>query len=140
EINCLAAHSSETPTPRFLSATRTNSFFRFGRTGGGNLGHVCLDGADVELLANLGLHFSKNILVLFEEGSRIFAALANAFAGVAVPCAGLLDDVVGHGQVENVALATDAFAVKNVEFRFAEGCGHLVLDDLHLGTIAGDGV
>ena len=42
-----------------------------------------------------------------------------------------------HADVEQIAFARDAFAVENVELRLAERRGHLVLDDLHAGAIAG---
>ena len=35
-------------------------------------------------------------------------------------------------QVEQIAFARNAFAVNDVEFSFAEGCGHFVLHHLHL--------
>jgi hypothetical protein len=96
--------------------------------------------ADVQLLAQLGVHLGEDVLVLLEEGAGVLAALADALAGVAVPCAGLLDDVVGHGEVEHVALAADALAVEDVELGLAEGRGDLVLDDLDLGAVADDDV
>src|ERR1019366_4035562 len=94
-------------------------------------------GANIQLLAPLGIHFGKDVLVFFQEGAGVFAALPDALACVAVPCAGFFDDVVAHRQVEHVAFAAYALAVENVELRLAKGRGHLVLYDLDLGAVAG---
>src|SRR6185437_8521613 len=99
---------------------------------GGGCRHLSADRrrAETELLAQLAIHASEHILVLLEEATHIFAALADAFALEAVPCAALLDDIVQHGQVQRVPLARDALAVKNVELGIAEWRVDLVLDHL----------
>ena len=74
-----------------------------------------------------------NISVLLQELLGVLAALADAFAVVAEPRAGLLHQIHVDRQVQQVAFARDAFAVQNVELGLAEGRSHLVLDDLDLG-------
>src|ERR1039458_5877316 len=123
-----------------LTLAAADGFLGFSGAGGWNLRNVGLDAADVQLFADLRVHLCEDVLVLLEETASVFSALADALAGVAVPSAGLLHDVVGHGQIEHVALAADALAVEDVELRLAEGSGHLVLDDLDLGAVAGDRV
>ena len=76
----------------------------------------------------------KIIPVVLEKAADVFAALADALAGIAVPCAGLLHDIVDYGEIEHIAFARDAFSVEDVELGFAEGRGNLVLDDLDLGA------
>ena len=125
----------------FLYLAGTDGFLGFDRAAGGDFGDVSFGvGADVELFAQLGVHFGEGVGVVAEEGAGVFAPLSDALAGVAVPGAGLLDDVVGHGHVEHFAFAADAFAVEDVELGLAEGGGDLVLDDLDLGAVAGDDV
>src|ERR1035437_9655548 len=123
-----------------LPFARADGFLGFGGAGGGDFGDFGFDAADVQFLAQFAVHLGEDVLIVLEVGAGVFAALADALAGVAVPCAGLLDDVVDHGQVEDVALAADALAVDDVELRLAEGRGHLVFDDLDLGAVAGDDV
>src|SRR6185436_1314585 len=62
--------------------------------------------------------------------------LAETDVAVGEPGAGFLDDLVLDADVEELAGLGDAFAVADVELRLAEGCGHLVLDDLHLDARA----
>src|SRR5271170_1783857 len=61
--------------------------------------------ADAQLLPDLRVELGKNVGVILEEAADVFAALADAFAVIAVPGAGLLHDVVQHGQIEDVAFA-----------------------------------
>ena len=49
-----------------------------------------------------------------------------------------MDDVPGHGHVQERALPADALAIDDVKLRHPEGRGHLVLDHLHLGAVAND--
>src|SRR6185437_165534 len=86
-----------------------------------------------QCFAHLGFDLRRDVLVVLEELAGVLAALANAFALVAEPRARLLDNVVVHREIEQVAFFRDALAVKDVEFRFAEGRGHLVLHDLYFG-------
>src|SRR5690348_157131 len=126
---------------RGLSATWTDSFFGFCGTGDRDFGHFGVGSrGDTEALADLCVHPGEDVLILLEEIAGVFAALADALARVAVPRAGFLNDVVGDGEIEHIALTADAFSVENVELGFAEGRGHLVLDDLDLGARADDGI
>src|SRR6266581_4173622 len=110
-----------------LSPAHTDGFFGFGRARDRDFRHFGLCGAtNVQLLADLGIHFCKDVPVFLQKAAGIFTALANAFAGVGVPRTGLLDDVVSHSQIEHVALATNSLAVEDVEFRLAERSCHLV--------------
>lgn len=113
-----------------------DGFLGFSRAGGGHLGNFSLERADVEFFAQLGVHSCEDVFVLLEEGAGIFTALADAFARVAVPRAGLFNDVGEYGLVKDVAFFADALAVEDVELRLAEGGSNLVFDDLDLGAVA----
>jgi hypothetical protein len=63
----------------------------------------------------------------------IVLALADALALVAVPGAGLVDEVVGHAELDDLALARDALAVQDLELGLTERRRDLVLDDLDAG-------
>src|ERR1035441_144168 len=88
---------------------------------------------NAHLLAQFRVDAREHVLVLLQEATHILAALPDALALEAVPGAALVHDAVGHGQVQRIALARDAFAVQNVELGVAERRGHLVLHDLYLG-------
>ncbi len=60
-------------------------------------------------------------------------ALADAILAVGIPGAGLLDDVVGNSEFDDLAFARNAFSVENVEFSLTERRRDLVLDDLGAG-------
>src|ERR1700727_1923243 len=92
------------------------------------------DACDAQLLAKFSIDAGEDFLVVLEEGANVFAALSDTLALVAVPSAALVDDVVQYREVEHVALARDAFAIKNVEFSIAEWSRDLVLDDLDFGA------
>src|SRR5581483_8118282 len=89
-----------------------------------------------ELPAQVGVHFLEYVRILAQELLGVFPALADALAFVAVPGAALLDQVVLHSQVDQIAFPGNAFAIDDVELSFAERRSHLVLDDLDLGAIA----
>src|SRR5262245_27553695 len=78
--------------------------------------------------------------VFLQELFDVLATLAQALAAVREPRAGLLDDALVDGQVEQVAGPRNALAVHHVELGLAEGRSHLVLDDLHAGAAADDHV
>src|SRR6185312_11319181 len=78
----------------WLTAAAADGFFGFRRAGGWNLGDFRFGRADVEALAELGVHFGVDVPVFLEERAGVFAALADALAAVAVPGAGFIDDVV----------------------------------------------
>ena len=79
-----------------------------------------------ELLAQSGFDFGANIGVFLQKDPGILAPLAHAFGPEAEPGAAFFDNVVSHTKVEQIAFKRDTFAIENVEFRFAEGRGHLV--------------
>src|SRR2546430_6143056 len=82
---------------------------------------------DAELLVQLALDVGEDPGMELEEVARVLAALADALAPVAEPGAALLDDVVLHRQIEQVAFAGDALAVEDVELDLAERRGPLLL-------------
>jgi hypothetical protein len=59
-------------------------------------------------------------------------ALADALAGVAVPGAGLLHNIVGHGLVQHVALFADALTVEMSNSASRKGAATLFLTILTL--------
>src|SRR5581483_4447890 len=76
--------------------------------------------------------------VVLEVLARVVLALADAFAAVAVPGAGLLDDLVVAAHVDELALARDAFAVQDFGDDLLERRRELVLDDLDARLVADD--
>src|SRR5690242_10457925 len=91
-------------------------------------------------LPHLGIEFRQDILVVLQELTGILASLANAFTLVAEPGAGLLENVVVHRQIEQIAFSGNPFAVQDVELRLAERRRYLVLDHLDLGPRPGNDV
>src|SRR5438876_2526597 len=76
-----------------------------------------------ELLAQRMFQLFANVRVFLQENARILAALPHAFPAKAKPRSRLLDQAFVHAEVDQVAFARNAFALENVEFRFAErGC------------------
>src|SRR5579863_2967920 len=103
-----------------LIPPRLHRFLRVVVAAGRNLRHIHLGlRADSQPLAQLGIELGEYVLILLEERPGIFAALADTLAGVAIPGARLLHDVVRRGQIQDVALAADALAVEDVEFGLA---------------------
>src|SRR5208337_558714 len=92
-----------------------------GRRRGGGGGRGCCR-SQSQLFADFGFELDHGVFVFFEESAGVFAALADALTFIAIPGAGLLDDVMKSGDVEQIALARDAFAVHDVELGFAERC------------------
>src|SRR5579859_4419201 len=88
-----------------------------------------------ELLAQVGFQFHDEVFVFFQECAGILASLADAFAAIAEPCAGFLDEIVRNAQVDEVAYLRDALAVQDVELSLAEWRGNFVLHYFHLGEI-----
>src|SRR5207249_11851935 len=89
-----------------------------------------------ELLPHLPLDRHRDIGMLAQEVPRVLAALADPLAAEGVPGAGLLDDALLGGDVDQLALLRDPRPVEDVELRLAEGRRHLVLHDPHLGAAA----
>src|SRR2546428_7193949 len=86
---------------------------------------------DAEFLVQLAFDVGEDPGMELEEVARVLAALADALAAVAEPGAALLDDVVLHRQIEQVAFAGDALAVEDVELDLAERRSDLALHHLH---------
>ncbi|ABA47801.1 hypothetical protein BURPS1710b_0972 [Burkholderia pseudomallei 1710b] len=91
---------------------------------------------DSERLANAILDLARDFRILAQEFARVVLALADLLAAIAVPRARLVDDLRLHAEIDDLALARNAFAVQDVEDRFAERRRHLVLDDLHARFVA----
>src|ERR1035438_6501012 len=87
-------------------------------------------------LAHFGIDGPTDVRIVLQELPRILASLADPVALIAEPGTALLDDVLRHSLIQQVAFLGNAFAVDDVELRLAEWRRHLVLDHLHLGAIA----
>ncbi|MPM55051.1 hypothetical protein SDC9_101836 [bioreactor metagenome] len=71
-----------------------------------------------------------------EEVAGVLLALAELVTVVREPGAGLADQPRLDAHVDQRPLTADALAVDDVELGLLERRGHLVLDDLHPGTVA----
>src|ERR1700678_3080862 len=74
--------------------------------------------------------------MFLEEAADIFPALPDTLACIAIPGARFLDNILRDRKIQNIALARDSFTIKNVELRFTERRGYLVLDHLDFGARA----
>src|SRR6202142_4518968 len=83
-----------------------------------------------DLGADLSLEAVPDVAVLAHELLRRLASVTQACLAVVEPRPGLADDVEGHADVQEAAVAGHAFAVHDVELGDAERRGDLVLDDL----------
>src|SRR5690606_8365258 len=92
----------------------------------------------LELLEQFGFKPGGHFRVLLEVVAGVVLALADAFAAVAVPGAGLLDDLGVHAHIDQLALAADAFAVQDLGDDLLERRRHLVLDHLDPGLVTDD--
>src|SRR5690349_1918722 len=63
---------------------------------------------------NLGFDVAGDFGMLFQEHAGIFLALTDAFALVAVPGAGLLDDVLRAAHIDDLAFARNALPVHDL--------------------------
>src|SRR5271169_6997048 len=72
-------------------------------------------GNQPQRLAHFRVELGHGVFVVFEKLAGVFAALADALAFVAEPRSGLFQKVVIHRDIDQVAFAGNAFAVKNVE-------------------------
>src|SRR5579871_3314827 len=88
------------------------------------------------VLADRGLDFLGNVLVVCEELARGLAALADSLAAEGEPRSRLLDHIGLHAEVEQLAGLGNAVAVHDVEFDLLERRGDLVLDHLHARLVA----
>ena len=83
-----------------------------------------------QLLAEFG--------IVLEQSLRGVAALRQARVLVTKPATALLDDIVGHTQVDNLTGLGNALTEHDVELRLAEGRRHLVLDHFDADLVADD--
>src|SRR5262245_5885378 len=138
-----------TPSRRILSTSSTPSFLSAPPLPGG-LGRprsfrtrsipgfrrrLLVDG-ETELLPYVRFDRSRDFGVLAQEVARVLASLADALAVERVPGAGLLDDALLGGDVDQLAFLRDAGAIEDVELGLAERRRDLVLHDLHLRAAA----
>src|SRR5262249_27536509 len=98
-------------------------------------GYVACTLTETDLLANLLGDLDHDLQVLGDEGLGVLPALAELFALVGVPGAGLLDDTQVHGHVQQRPFPADAMAVHDVELGLAEWGRTLVLYDLHARAV-----
>src|SRR5208282_534164 len=75
---------------------------------------------EAESLAQLVFDLVADVGMFLKEETRIFAALPEALTLVGNPSAGFLEDILGHAEIDQVALFRDAFTVDDVELSFAE--------------------
>src|SRR3954470_11111029 len=92
------------------------------------------DLADAERFLGFRLDAGEEVFVLFQELAGVFTALSDALGLVAEPGAGLLHDIVVHGEIEQVAFTRNALTIKDVELGFAERGGGLILYHLPLSA------
>src|SRR5438046_8903305 len=71
---------------------------------------------------------------------RVLATLAQTFAFVRKPRATLFDHAIVGGEIQQVALARNAFAVHDVELGLAERRCDFVLRHFHFSAIADDAI
>src|SRR5882762_4817176 len=93
---------------------------------------------DFEFLAQGGFELFADVLVLLQEDTGVFAALAHARAAEADPRAALFQHALFNTQIDQVAFARDAFAVDDIEFGFAERRSDFVLHHLRARSGAHD--
>ncbi len=67
--------------------------------------------------------------MFLQEQAGIVTPLAQSFSAVRNPCAGFFEETLVHAEVDQIAFARNAFAVKDVELGFAERRGDFVLHD-----------
>ena len=76
---------------------------------------------------HLLLDLLEQIRIVAEELLGVLSALTDADLTVTEPGTGLLDDLIGDGQVDQVARGADALVEHDVELGITEGRGDLVL-------------
>src|SRR5689334_25354880 len=89
-------------------------------------------------LAQVCVNLGPHVGVIFQKLPDIFPALPNTLSLIAKPGAALLDEVLRHAEVEQIAFARDALTVNDVEFRLAEWRSHLIFHYFNFGPVAGD--
>src|SRR3989338_8496941 len=86
--------------------------------------------------AHLVFDFEGDFRMLAQVFARVVLALADFFALIGVPGTGFFHQLVLHTQIDDLAFARDALAVQDVEQRFAEWRGDLVLHHLDARLVA----
>src|SRR6266540_3906246 len=94
----------------------------------------CRDGrgGQIQVLAQPRLDLGGELRVLLEELLGVLASLADSQVAIGEPGAGLFHDFCLDPHVDQLALAGDPLAIRDIELRLPEGGSHLVLDDLDL--------
>src|SRR5437870_3437548 len=87
-------------------------------------------------ITDLLLHFLRDLGILDEEEFGLLAALADRLFAETEECAGFLEDVVLHPEIDHLAFLTDAGSVDDVELGLSERWSDLVLHNLHAGPAA----
>src|SRR4029453_19034228 len=87
--------------------------------------------------ADLAVDLAGQVWVVLEEHAGVLAPLAEADLAEGKPRAGLLDDLLGDSEIDQVTFFRDAFAVEDVELGGPERRSDLVLDDAQARAIAG---
>src|SRR3984885_15270996 len=100
-----------------------------GRSGASRCCGLCGRRGQSQRLSHFYIQSSGYILIVFQELAGILASLANSLGLVAEPRSRLLQNVVVDRQIEQIAFPRNAFSIKDVELRFAEGRRDLILDD-----------
>src|SRR5688572_15059866 len=93
-----------------------------------------------ELFSHLLFDLLERLRIFAQEALGVFAPLSEPLAAIREPGTALFDDAFVDGEVEQISLARDAFAVHDIEFGFTERRGDLVLDDLHARATTDDRV
>src|SRR6185437_1724318 len=91
-----------------------------------------------QLGTNLILNLPSQLLIVLEEDPHIVLTLPDAITLVRVPGAGLVDNPLRAGELNDLAFARDTLPVHDLELGLAERWRHFVLYDLHPGHIACD--
>src|SRR5436190_13732797 len=116
------------PSGAFLRSRACSGLYGFASRAGRDR-----EPSDQQLVAQLLVDLVRHVRMLLEEHAGVVLALADALALVAVPGARLLDHVVQHPELDDLALARATLAVENLELGLAERRRELVLHDLHAG-------
>src|SRR5918993_1004422 len=85
------------------------------------------------VLTDTVFDLERHFRVRTQELARVVFSLTDAVTVVAVPGAGLFDDVQLGSQIDDLTVTRNTFAVKDVEICLLEWRRHLVLDNLDLG-------
>src|SRR5574337_1751168 len=96
-------------------------------------GHAALAGTVQQFGTQRFIELLRDGRVVLEILAGVFLALADTFATVAVPGAGLFDQVVEHAQLDQFTFPGRAFAVQDFELGLSERRRNLVLDNFDPG-------